>query len=413
MGILLSCRSDKRLSGLVIPLFLLVAMLNRFSFLPFGGLFICLIAWLDAARANRLPVLLERALQWGALGAGALLNLNVAPTSLGVWTILPVLLGVSAVTLFGSIVLDLLALSSRVRRVLHALPAWLPSLGAVLAFIGLLGVSLRQITTPEGPDSDNLFMLLAYTGIVPFLLAGAGGWLFFCRDGRCLSLAHRTFWFFVLCVFGLMLYSKNIYDWYPWATRRYFPWTTPLLACLAGYAIARLWEWCRGRAKWLPVALVVLAIVPDYEQIYTAWNNTEYGGIAEALRDVAAEVGPKDIVVADHPWWGTPLSFVHGKQVLDGKGLWSDEAGGRIQTGMAALRRLVGEGHHVRFLTSSPEGISIYRPPPPVSLDWSATPIDIHQIKHHRTQTAFQLQTRRVDFRLYTLVPPAPSAKRQ
>ena len=397
--------------GMVTLGFLLFGMtLNRFSFLPFAGVFVAAVAWLDMERPDRGRVVVERAVQLGSAIAGGVVDRLVAPVSIVGWEILPFLLTVAGLAAAAALCLDGAAALPVVRRRCRNLPAWThwTVAAAALATLGYMYHVGGQAS--KTPESDNLYRLIPYLGALPALLAAAGGTHFLCRKDE----ATRTlgvFTLFLLAVTGVMLIKKCAVDLYPWATRRHLAFTVPGVAILASWPVAWLWERARHRMLCRASAtLGMLAVVGlQAKPVWHAWSRTEFNGITPILAEAAAQVDDTDIVVADHPWWGTPMLLTHGKQVLNGRHFYRRKDEGTMQTGLAALARLHGEGKRIRFLTSTEDGLGVYPDAVrPVSLDWSSEKIALEEIIHHPRGNGFQTRHKNRIFRLYTWRPDNP-----
>jgi hypothetical protein len=183
----------------------------------------------------------------------------------------------------------------------------------------------------------------------------------------------------------------------------------PMAALLAGGALAFLWQtrgrWARA-GQGLALVLAVLMVLAPHERLLRAFDLTEYDGVSAALAPVARQLGPADIVLVDHPWWGMPLAFIYGKNVLNGAGLW--EYPPAVATNLAvaapALQRLVRSGSRVRLVTSSEDGIGIYPSGiGPASLDYESPSVTFRVVTHASRATRLAGETRTFRFRVYTL----------
>jgi hypothetical protein len=400
----------ERAGGIIaLALLLFCLMLNRFSFLPFAAVFIAAVAWLDLERPDRGRVLIERAAQIGAVIAGGLVDRVVAPVSIVGWDILPTLVRVAGLGCAAALCLDAAALSPLVRARCRSLPPWTRWVAAAATLAALGYMYYAGGHNPKTPDSDNLYRLVPYLGALPALLAVAGGTLFLCRrDDAARPLG--VYLLFLLAVSAAVLIRKCAADLYPWTTRRYLAFTVPAVAILAAWPMTWLWEREQHRVPCRVAALLGLLAVMGLQAkpVWHAWSRTEFNGITPVLAAAAGRIDDADIVVADHPWWGTPMLLTHGKQMLNGRHFYRREDEGTMQTGLAALARLHREGKCIRFLTSTEEGLGVYPDEvSPVTLDWSSDRIALEEISHHPRGNGFQTRHRQLVFRLYTWHPDA------
>jgi hypothetical protein len=168
----------------------------------------------------------------------------------------------------------------------------------------------------------------------------------------------------------------------------------------AGWALSG--DWLEHKRRWatgVSVAVLLGALSLTAPQIRDAWRNTEYNGISKPLAEIASLVGERDVVVADHFQWGTPLMFVYGRQVLNGERIWER----KNPDALPMLSQLKQQGFKIWFLASTEEGMNIFgfNPALPVNLKWTSTTIAYREIIHHRTSTDFPMRERTVQFRLY------------
>lgn len=406
MGLLLPWRKTSW-GLLLLAVLLCSAVLNRFSFLPFGSALVLLVAWADLERTGRWRIMAERCAQVMALAAGALVDLRFAPVSLAGWSVFPTLVGVAAAVVLPAFALTAIAFSRRAREGLAALPQqalWALILAGVA---GLTGLYFFGQNHPLPAEGDNVRRLLPYLGPVPFALALAG--LLPVYGVRGSSRTFRCFLTFLLGVTALLLVKKHITDIYPWATRRYLPCTVLAIAVLGSGLLAWLWK-KRDRftlaGRTMCLVLLILSVASVSRKSYTALTRTEFEGMPSAIAEAAAQIDDDDVIVADHPWWGTPLMVAHGKQVLNGRQFYRDRSGEAARIGTAALERLARSGRTVRFLTSTESGMDVYPMEiGPVTLDWTGGGTTYQEIVHGGKVDGFYTRNKECIFRIYTWAP--------
>jgi len=205
--------------------------------------------------------------------------------------------------------------------------------------------------------------------------------------------------------------TPNVVPVYPWATRRYFEFMLPWICFLAALVPARVAaiQGSAGRriaARGLAVALLLILLLSSAGRSLQAWRSREYGGIAAALDEAAARVGSDDVLVADHFWWGTPLSLAYGRPVLNGERIWRRrmEAGEAAEAKIAlgALERLREQGRRVLVLTSTAAGLGVFPDGAFESREiWRRPPLDVREMTHRRRPEGFAMRTRTFEFRLH------------
>ena len=377
------------------------AVLNRVSFILFAGLIVAAVAWADLGRTGRRRVVAEHLALILGVVAGAAYYHFLSPVSLvKVAHVMPRIELAAALLAAAALLLDALAFVPNVRGfVVRAdTPAvrWAALAGAALA----LGLVYFAKPGWLGEMPHNVRKMIPYFGWPVLALAGVGLGAAatrrfrsaFVLDAFLLALAAATF---------VVLREKHASELYPWATKRFLPFTVPLASALAGAGAVWLWTAARTRVQRAVVVVVLAAgLALTAPQVRDAWSLTEYDGVSRPLEQIAARIAPDDVVVADHFWWGTPLMFVYGKQVLNGERIWKGDNPAQAE---AFLRALKKSGRRIRFVTSGDEGLAVFpfeiaKP----SLDWASGPLTLREIAHHRDSTGFWIRDRNLDFRLYT-----------
>lgn len=406
-GLTLGLTGRGTLGGALLSTLLLCAIVNRVSFVPFAGLLVLATAWADMSRMERGPVMRERLLQLLAIGAGTLYDFTATRVTMATLQyVVPELLGVSGATLTLALLLDVLAWRG-IR------PRWLLSPGVVLGtllaggvLLGLgVGLGWRHVTL-LARIRQNALQIGPYLGTVTLLLAVPGAWILW----RCRTRMTRHFTAVVLVLSGitlLLLVNSFVVPICPWATRRYVPFTLPLLVLAAGIALSALWDAAVGFTvlrRMLAVGLLGLALAGSARLSWHAVRGTEYDGLSAQLAEVAAQIGPRDLVIADHFKWGMPLLLLHGKHVLDGSKFYGENGAVVMADGLIALERMKGLGWRVRFLTSTGDGLEVYpRGIPGVHQVWTSSPLDVREIIHSARARDFVLREKHLVFRLYAM----------
>jgi hypothetical protein len=323
----------------------------------------------------------------------------------GVWEQL-----VYAAALFAgaTVVVDVLALRAAWRDRLVRIPLWLP-LAVGLVLLG--GVAAAGFVA-KGPRLGGLPGVLAdtvpYFGWPMIVCALAGMVTMMIRES---SVGRPTVALvvFLALVSSATLMNQHIAALYPWATRRWLVYTLPLVAVTCGYVVSLDWWRSFGRSRFAPLlrfCLAAVIVMPVAGKVRNAWRTTEYDGAIVVLEEMAKQIAPGDIVVADHFWWGTPLMLVHGKQVLNGERLWRTDG---VDSQPDLLQGLLRYGGRIRFLTTTTQGLEVYPfAVGPVVLDWSSGPSAFREIAHHATPGDFKTRVREHEFRLYSWHPDVP-----
>lgn len=401
---------DGRATGLA-ALAAFAGVTNRMSDLPFVGILVLCLALGSAEEADRRPI--ERrhlAILLGAAGGG-IVNALFAPWSILGWSDARVIMALAAALLVLVLLVDVLSPMPRVRALLAGLTPRTRDVLAIafLAAILLSWLARDAVTGPK--DMDNLQRLLSFTGRLPMLAGALGlGAALLARPRMRPAVLFPLLLFFFAIAWMLVL-RKSIVDLYPWATRRYVPYLLPFLALAAGHGLALLWNASRGRPYARAAAGVALAalLAEPAQASRRAWTYTQYNGLGDTLRAVADRIDPSDVVITDHPAWGTPLALVHGRNVLSGQADRSPRDNGEgiatLLPGLAA--RLHAGGRRILCLTSTDAGLSVFPFPDPsiATLLWEAPAFPYQVMIQHAEARQFKLQTRSVRFRLYALAP--------
>jgi len=386
---------------------LITAILNRFSFLPFAGFLLIFLAWDDGQRSERRQVLVERLLQLAAVGVGLFSSQTAAPSSIEGWTVAPTLFAAFTSCAVVAIVIDVVAFNRKVTSWAARIPNWFWYAGVGVAGAILIAASRTPHGVGQQADEDNVYKLLGYVGVLPVLLSFIGG--VFLIYTRKIPRTFKIVVSYLVAITAILLYRKNIMDWYPWATRRYLAYTIPAVVILSGLALGFLWT-LPGKAKVIGRTIAALLLVGSLalnkRRIELAWRYTDYDGVSAPIQTLADQVKENDILVCDHPWWGTPLALYHGKQVLNGRHMWRDKSGETAAKGLPVLRRLAADGKSIKFVTSTDSGTDIYPfENAEFELLWSGEKFEMKEVVHHPKEIAYTLRDKEAVLRIYRMLP--------
>lgn len=357
-------------------LFLFAGTVNRFEFPVFAGFFLLLATWTDC-RDERPGWQRRVAVCYGALAAGLLWDLAFSWVTVSrlhakdhvLWV---VLLPFSISALAAGVLMWRRDLPVRVgrhgQRVLGVLRVGALSFAAVLLLLGM-AVSTSAVAASFlgrlpilGGMAWRTSRLLAYQGTWCFV-AAALGVLTLSRNRNPEGLATWRVTSALGIAVSVLLLHGGIAPLYPWALRRYVVYLVPFLALAQGYAASRVVASSKGRSKavlLMGALLMTAALIEGATRSVSAARVGDYKGLATVLRQLDSHLQVGDVVVADDPRWGTPLLLAFGRDVIDGKRLWSGDSA--LQKGYTQmLRRLQREpGRRVLWLTSTDQGPGIY-----------------------------------------------------
>ena len=403
-GLMLPLRKTRPAASALLALIVFAAILNRLSFAPFAGLLLALLAASDFRREDRGRVWGEHALLAAAIACGVgydALFCRITVTCLG--NVIRALLWVSGAGMAAWVILDAAAASGRVRA---RLPACFGRLLCAACLLGLAAACVACVTFSGRPEVrmalTNMRRLVPFVGWTVCAAAAAGGLLLVCgRRGAGREL--KTFVIFLAGVTAAVFVHKHIVDIYPYATRRYLAFTVPAAAICGGYLLSRLWEAGEWAGRACAAAALLVLLGGSARRGWRAWTGTEYDGVSAVLARAAARIGSDELIVADHPWWGTPMTFIYGKPVLNGRPFYSRPGTETMASGLAALRRIRGTGRRIRFLTSTAKGLDIFPlAVPGAALEWSSPELALEEIAHSPRASDFATRQRRFVFRLYS-----------
>ncbi|MCX7818368.1 MAG: hypothetical protein N2652_04040 [Kiritimatiellae bacterium] len=400
---------------------MLLAVVNRPSFLPFGGMLTALAAVEEAAERRRRAVRWRRLLQVVALAGGAMFVMKWNATLLSRWGAATTWLAAGFVAGGGVAVLVDLAASVSVR--LRRLAAH-PGLGGGLMGLAALAMGVAwgatQVLSSNAALAARAWAAGAavYAG-APFLLAAALGWALVALRRDAGEAPLRTWLAFLLFCVAAALAVPQITIWWPWASRRLLEAALPAVALGVGAVLDRLGAvWPAPHARWRPAALTLalgLVVLPSAGRWRAAVCAAEYNGATAALAPVIARLGPRDLVVADHFWWAAPLRFLADVPVVNGELFWAaEDDGDRQRLAMTVLARLRREGWRIRLLSSTDKALAIY------PLRWEGARLEVDagrwtagELLQHPRARGYTMRQRERRFRLFNWEPPCSTGSRR
>ena len=254
---------------------------------------------------------------------------------------------------------------------------------------------------------------------VPALVLAAVGIAFLALDRD--PARRRTALLLLVLGAGFLavLYNPGIKKLFPWALRRFFACSLPVVAIAQSIPAAWALDALRRRARPVLASLVLLAtlcvVVLTLPATRAAARSGDYRGLVGVLKTLRAAIQPGDIVVTDNSAWMAPLILaedipaVNGERFMDGPAdtLWRTPDPADRADLLTALRQWSTASHtRLLWLTTTSDGLSIYPDPPPVeaaplvALDYPAT-----TVAHGQRQKFYETTTRTIPLRLYQGIP--------
>jgi hypothetical protein len=403
-GLARARRTTADVAGLAV--LFLAAGLNRLAFLPFAALLLVADALYRPAAPGRAWWLL-------ALAVAALLDAAAVPITIG-------RLGRSVTTLLvataflggGALLAGAWCRRRAARPALRVLQGWAVPAGTIAACIlfWLLWQGRERLPELLEAGAWNARLMWAYGLPVVVVLAAlgliVGGRLSRCGGG----IAWRCWLAFLLAAAALTSLTPEIARIAPWAVRRQVEYALPLLALGAGGLVAWLAYRIRPRALALTLAAIAGAVLlaAQVPRGLVAWRATEYDGLDQALRLVVAQLDERDVVVADHFKWATPLRRIYGRHVLNGE-VWCDPP--RPEDFQRALAWLAewarARGGRLLVLTSTGDGVEVFPPglEAPAEI-WRSPPWRYREVVHSARARTIETRDKEKTFRLYQVAAP-------
>lgn len=414
------------------PVILFLGIVNRISFLPFASVWIVILAWLDIEREDRRKMIRERGFQLLALVAAALYAwATCSITFVRIGHYVPKLVLTAIGFFLAAMLVDIFGRTLKSSTLFRKLAPFLVLASFIVAITTLLAVYLYQDSNlvmrgwgrvdrfvplarkTVVRSSLVLHAMLVYAG-VPLVISSLLGYGVFAWRAKSTPPSLKAIALFHLLVLAIIVFHARVVPiFYPWGTRRYMAYLIPAMAISSGF----LFEVLRALASRLhktagvAICLLVLAlVVSGIRRSGQALFCTEYDGLSTVLHRVSRQIEDDDVLLVDHSQWGTPLTFIYGKQVLNGQYFFErdrDHGIASMKTGLAALERLHREGKSIRFLTST-KTAALHVYPLEVkgaSLDWSRDFIS-RRVIHSRRAIGYVTEPITNRFRLFTWHPP-------
>lgn len=369
-----------------------LATVNRVSFELFGAWLILIVACMDTECEDRRFATFDHAALMIGLLAGMAYYSLVSPDSLAKLTHVTPSLHIAVLLLLaGAFALDQFCLARPVRKGVR----W----DLILLGFGLLAFCVLEqcSTVPWTEFRQNTLALSAYTGWMLIGIAVPGFCLLFRRPDK------STYWaLFFLFALLIVLRHKHAAELYPWALKRYLVYAVPLLAIAAGAALMAFWN--HRRINWVAPALLLGVFIANASLCRHAWSTPDYEGVSKQLNEVAKHIGDRDIVIADHFRWGTPLALAYGRNVINGERIWAGRDPVRVRHAVSLVQQHTGNNGNVYFLTSTPGALDVYLDAiPETEKVWSAKPWTTRRIEHHRNNRSFATREVAATFQLFKI----------
>jgi hypothetical protein len=365
---------------------------NRISFELFGAWLILIVACMDSEREDRRFAMLDHAaLMIGLLSGMAYYSL-ISPDSLAKLAHVITAMNIAVLLLLaGTFALNLFCYAKPARKGMR----W----DLILLAFGLLAICFleQRSAAPWAEFHRNAMALSAYTGWMLIGLAVPGFWFLLRRPDK------STYWaLFFLFALLIVLRHKHAAELYPWALKRYLVYAVPLFSLSAGATLMVIWN--QRRIKWLAPALLLSVFIVNVSLCRAAWCTPDYEGASRQLDEVAQHIGNRDIVIADHFRWGTPLALAYQRNVINGERIWAEKDRERIRHAASLIQACAGPDCSVYFLTSTPGALDLYLGAlPETERVWSARPWSTRRIEHHRNSRAFTTREVDVMFQLFKI----------
>jgi len=402
VGMIFYKKTTERRDVFHVSLALFAGILNRFSLLPFSGLFFLIFgffSFLLNLKASRKLLIYLCFIFATLLGLG--LSYMISPASIKGWSVTPVLLAVyGGGTVLGGILL-FWPISQGLRKHLCSgtrlvLPYALP----VLLFSVVITFWVRGLHPDINPYLQRLLPFVGRGWAALFILS-----FFFSGLIQNAGKGSLLFTFFLMIVTVVLLYDPQITFWYPWALRRYLSFSVPFIALL----IVNMSEALSSRIPSkrfrhaFPALLVAGAMLLSGKTFLEGLRLRAYRGLEPVLQKTSEHLPADAIIIADDPRWGTPLNLIYGRKILCGRGLW----GRKDKESFQRVLRALAEQEDLYFLTSLETGMEIYPDLPSgfyVELVHSFEPFTVYTTIQHPRAAKFALQPLSRVFTLYKVV---------
>jgi len=403
-GLARARRTRADVAGLAV--LFLAAGLNRLAFLPFAALLL-------AADALYRPGAPGRAWWLLALAVAALLDAAAVPITIGrLGRSVTTLLVATAILGGGALLAGAWGRRRAVRPVLRVLQRWAVPAGTMAAYVLFWALWQGRERLPGLLEAGawNARLMWAFGLPVVVVLSGLGLLVGGRLPHRGGGIAWSCWLAFLLAAAVLTSLTPEIARIAPWAVRRQVEYALPLLALGAASLVA--WLACRPRPHALAMTLAAAAgailLAVQAPRGLVAWRATEYDGLDQAMRLVVAQLDERDVVVADHFKWATPLRRIYGRHVLNGE-VWCDPP--RPQDFQRALSWLAdwagARGGRLLVLTSTGDGVEVFPPGLPASTEiWRSPPWRYREVVHSARARTIETRDKEKTFRLYEVASP-------
>jgi len=410
MGLLIAADHRSIAGEVFAAALMMAAVLNRFSFLPFGCLAIAAACWLDAARGRfGIRTLAWRAFQAGVMAVGALWDIRLAPMT---WPRLayaiPSLIMAAAIIMTAAAGFGLLVISQKANPAASA-----PRLPFLAAFAVLILLAGGSSLLGGGLLADASW---AWRTTLPFvgygaLCAAAAGLIAAACETRRKFLPLQTWLAFLAAAAAVTLYSPQIARLLPWALRRHLEFFAPLLALSCAFAFETVPALAASGKRKFAIGCAAIAAAAAFIAMQLpvcrqAWQTVDYPGALQAVAELAEKARGSDAVAVENPAWATPLHFIFGLDAVSVASLarnHPDSGAGRI---VETLSRTAQRGRTTRLVTSGTNGVSELRiDSESLRTDWAGPARESRIVDHSPSASSFRTKPRTIAFQLHTLLP--------
>ena len=392
-----------RRAQLVSGFFFLCAVLNRHTFVAFAPLLLLIHLWAEYRIHQRAAPLSEIMPSMLGMLLGVTLNHFTSPSTLArISDQLPMVYIVSVVFTGGVLGYAALTRTAFVQPLQRLVSKWM--LPAILLSVALLLAASWFSSIDQLNEGKNGFRA-AWTYLTPGSLGLAliGLIAAYFAGRRLPSRLFGIVWA-CACITLLSLANLSIANLYPWATRRFLIYTVPLLALCGGIVMHITWTSRRWFLQACGVALVATPLLWNAERSIFVLEHTEFNGLSSALDEMAAHIPVDDFIIADHFRWGTPLYYLHQRNVINGEVFWSVDDATRFQKAIDALNRIKTKEQAIWILTSTEKGLATFPTSPgPTKLITQLEPWTYQEYTHHSKLRDYRVQQKEKLFRLYRL----------
>lgn len=383
-----------RASSLVLALVLATAALNRVSFVFLQALLLVILVLSEAPEDDRAEVTLRHVAIAASLAAALAWYTWITPESLIKLRHLQPAMHLLA----GGAVAVTLAVDAPLLRRKYGASPWLRTVLLLLPAALIAAETARHEAWRE--FIRNVPAWWADAGPAAASLAALGLAAAAWRTRAAPWLAWLALALFIAWV------RRHAVELYPWAGKRWLPWSPILLAAGSALLVAAASRRFGARGRWLAAACVVAAMAAHAPRSLAAWRSAEYSGSDAAVRRLASSLQPDDLVVADHFLWGTPLALAEGLRVLQAEPLLAGRG-----DAAAAERFLAGQhyaGRRIVLVTSTRRALdgwpAAFHAARPLG---DTIDLSVRELVQHRSNRAYATRIRTMRLQAWTWEPPA------